>query len=515
MIDETKIEQNSIFIKVARIVKEMGEYMLPNQQTLSDALMVEKISMWDVVAPMLSVSKMPKLFNGVKRHNYYIEATLIIFKIIKLYIRLYFRKPCSNNLKLEKDNKILILAFSRYMYRDTLKPIAKALAKSKNINVVLLNNSDDKKIINDSDEFFSLDLSIWDYYSYEVKLEVINEYKKYIKKSHLIINELENIAKKYLLPNSSKLMLKWLFLVYIPNLIVLVILSKKIINESNLRVLISPDVHDPRVRIFCLMGKRFGVKTVEVQHVPYTFENVEWRFFIADLLAVTGLSNYDVMINHGIQPEKMIITGSPRYDNEIDSSNEVVKARFGITKQKKIILFGSQPYLDGAFSSKKIREQMIVDLLEIGSKFDNIVLLIKDHPLETLLDKKIYLGLRDKKIKIELDSVPIQTLIEMADVYITFFSATTFDAIALNRAVVNIMYKDSVCPNLFENSKATFIAKNKSDIEYVFRCTSLGKHNQLLIEYPQCRRNFFDGWYSKSNITATHKIVNIILEIIE
>ena len=157
---------------------------------------------------------------------------------------------------------------------------------------------------------------------------------------------------------------------------------------------------------------------------------------------------------------------------------------------------------------------MVEDLLEISAKFSNISLVIKEHPLDTRLDKKRYSELQDGKIIITQYDMPIQNLIGLADVYITFFSATTFDAIYQNKATVNLIYKDSVCDNLFELSNVSFIAKNKNDIEYVFRLTELGKHNELMSEIVESRKKFFEGWYDQSHTSATQKIAQIALKMV-
>jgi CDP-glycerol glycerophosphotransferase (TagB/SpsB family) len=281
-----------------------------------------------------------------------------------------------------------------------------------------------------------------------------------------------------------------------------------IIERHRPALLISPDVNDPRTRIFCLAGRLAGVRTLDIQFSFYGNNDIEWRFFIADHLAVTGEANLRVMLDHGISREKMTVTGSPRYDSIGFLPEELtlkVRHDLKIPAGKVMVLFASQPYYFGTFTHPELRREMIQALFQAASKLDGLVLVVKPHPLEDPAELASLAKGRGNILFVD-KGLDIRNLIKAADAFVTFFSNTTFDALVMNKPTINILFPGCCANNLFEYCGATFVARSNDDIARILLSICSGRSSMPLGDLAAARESFLKDWFHQLDGRAAERI---------
>jgi hypothetical protein len=405
---------------------------------------------------------------------------------------------------------LLFLGFSSYIYRETLQPLVQKFLNEKEVSVRVfddrLHRGEARSEYSEHGAFQSL----WGHWGEETDLyyERLRVGLKLAKKKLMSTEGLPRIVGDSGIPwESVSSVFFWLFEVYLPQLLFTAAVSLHVVNSHPLSLIISPDVNDPRTRVFCLAGRLVGIKTLELQFGFYGPNNVEWRYFIADHLAVTGLTNYNVMRDHGIPDSKMTITGSPRHDGSLSWPSELVgevRTELGVPADKKMLLFASQPYYYGAFGSADVRLAMMRSLFDASAQLRDYVLVVKPHPLEDIKDLKSF-SQADKNVVFADKSLDIRDLIKAADAFVTYFSATTFDALVMNKPCLNLSFPEGCANTLFEDSGATLVARDPQQVLEALKRIEKAP-GAVLTELDSARRVFLEDWFYRLDGRSTDRV---------
>jgi hypothetical protein len=141
--------------------------------------------------------------------------------------------------------------------------------------------------------------------------------------------------------------------------------------------------------------------------------------FLPDRIAVMDEQAKMEMIGEGFEPEKLVITGQPAFD-ELKfwkqkfnhDSRKKIHNNLGIHKDNLIVVFVSEPYVNDApgemfypgYRKEDVLNTLIEILDEINDQCDrNIVLVIRPHPRENPRDFDKYKGLSIRVIVSEED----------------------------------------------------------------------------------------------------------------
>ena len=243
-------------------------------------------------------------------------------------------------------------------------------------------------------------------------------------------------------------------------------------------------------------------------------DGIEWRFFIADHLAVIGDESRKVMLAHGVPSERMTITGSPRYDDFFNKPEEMdfqIKEKLKIPKDKTMVLFASQPYYYGTFNSFEARKEMIDALFQIVTNMNDLCLVVKPHPGDNTKQLKQYA--KGKKNILFVDKrQDIRNIIKVCDAFVTFHSSTVFDALVMNKPVINLSFPGSYFFTIFDRSGATLVARNMDDIKRFLDLIGNGKIIELMNNLAGHRENFLKQWFYQLDGCATERIEAIALK---
>lgn len=462
------------------LVKKWGQLMTSRKLSVHKYLSVGGISVWDVMAVELSLYHLPgALTEGVnvaRSINLFLKNLLRKIKY-SLKSNDGFRKPAKRHLA--PGNKILFLGFSWYLTRDVVMPIAKALYDDGEYLPVVL--------VTKESGIFNENLS-WVYRVDELmgekELLVAAYIKKIIRKkfknllSDAVFHEGLNL---HLLPSWSKIRYSLWRVFHINaafHLANIFALARSTIMISRPAAIVSIDVADPRTRIFMALGKLFHIPTIQVQAGPIDGGCVEWRFSNDDFILIQGEVFKKDLINHGVKSERVIVTGSPRYDGLSDSNYEeilLIKKRFNIPIENRLIVLASAysaPVFDGIKTKELDRSDQILNEMKVAISnairlSKGISLIIKPHILEDVEETRRLMP-PSNEIHFADKNEDIRLLIKACDACITFGSTATFDSLVLHKPTICPVFPGWVFSRFFQGAKGVYTPSNQQEIESLF-----------------------------------------------
>ena len=248
-----------------------GKQKFPSGKTLEETLTVDGLSLWNVISPTLSINYVSKCLAGEKVSPFILQRiSLSKHKLKAMAFDMILPFIGNNNgcIKWPNEPVFLFLGFSQYIYREVLQPIAVRMSNGEDIKAISLHDSLQNKKYNTSiqkNEF----QSIWQHLGHDVRLKTVLLQKKFnsilfeIKSS----NNLAQIIKDQDTPLWAQMenIFNWLFEAFIPRMLPQIAIARHIFEKHCPALIISPDVNDPRIRIYCLLAQQFKISTLEVQ----------------------------------------------------------------------------------------------------------------------------------------------------------------------------------------------------------------------------------------------------------
>jgi CDP-glycerol glycerophosphotransferase (TagB/SpsB family) len=240
--------------------------------------------------------------------------------------------------------------------------------------------------------------------------------------------------------------------------------------------------------------------------------------FGCSAIAVAGSWEESILIERGVDPERIFITGSPEFDSLsiFESSPDIKQLRqeLGIDVADKVVLLLTSAEVKHGYWSPIMRSIFITSIIKsLGSLMtDHMHLLIKIHPVEDLDEYRRIVGLGHEWVILRKD-IKLSDSINMSDVVITGYSTTVLEACALHKPVIvlNIFGEPEYLPYVemglatgvyHLNELKTVVQKMLYDLSA--KEAVLSKVDLFL---NQNRQNF-DG-------KATHRITELISKLAE
>lgn len=514
----TEVEE--ILNHSADLVKSWGKIKLARGKTLGESLTIGEVPFWDVVSPSLAVSSVASALEQSGNVDLMRYSSLFagIGKRTMLDVSLPVLADSKACIQWPENPAFLFLGFSHYMFRETLSPVAKNISARKNYAAVVLNDSLLTRNANAGNGAPVVN-SIWQHWN-----SLVAEESRSLRKDlRIAITEIkaEGVLKEILRDSDRPLYpilantFSWLFNAFLPRMVNHLAIAKHILSVHNPKLIISPDVNDPRIRIYMHLAKKMGIPSLEVQLCYAIKARVEWQFFLADSLAVNGEYSRRIMLSHGIPPEKITVTGSPRYDGVCSCKPQDIQSKrseLKVTENSVMLVFGSQPYVYGSFSSQEIRIEMIKVLFKTVAGIDNLILMVKPHPLENTAELKKLAGHTSNIVFAEKNS-DIRELIALSDAFVTFFSTTAFDSFSMAKPTILMSFPNSNhCP-IFEDSGAALVAKSEDDIHSHLQTIMNGIPLAHAEKMQSARNQFLENWLYKLDGGAASRIEALAFKI--
>lgn len=501
------------------LVKAWGESKLPNGKTFGEMLTYDSVPFWDLVAVIIALYHVPKALSDWKQPPFYIQQAITYLRLGKYQTinRKYF---IGKNRSLDWPSKpvFMFLGFQPYLYHDTIQPIVRNMVIDKEICPVAL--YDYLSLQKHCHGIEGVEIqSIWQHWNNDVKPQannLINLLKtdiKELKKMEVLPQIIQNQGQSLWL--QMRATFDWLFIVYLPYLMKHFAIARHILECHRPEVIISPDVSDPRNRLYCLLGRHLNIPTLEVQFGVYGQDAVEWQFFVADRIAAWGETSRNTLMSHGIPEEKIVLTGSPRHDSmAVISSNEVLQTRsiLGIPNGAVMILFASQLLsIYDQIEDPSLLDSVKRAIFQVADQSNGIFLVVKPHPREKVsVTKKLAHGCRNILFVDKNDD--IKKLIRTCDAFISLGSTSTVDAIIANKLTICPNFPGWIWSDLFINSGATLVPKSQDELLQCFKKTKEGDRQKALADLALQRQRFLQQWLFKADGQASNRVKSLLLD---
>lgn len=506
------------------LVKRWGQASLPNGKTLSETLIIDGISLWDVAAPVLAAFCLPKDLSRKKPLSFFSRRVRPCLSRVKHKLQTIVPFPRSSNgcLRWPEEPVCLFLGFSGYMYRDVLESVARCLKENRYMNYVALH--DDGRFHGTAVKLHGEGVhSVWEHWdsrAHAHELEMRHQLASAINYLNTLttLPELISDAEGNSLWPKVESTFKWLLHVHLPSLIPYLALTRHILKEHRPALIVSPDMADPRIRLFSLTGRLMKIPLLEVQFGLYTKSSVEWEFDVADKVAVWGERVRSLFTEFGISEERISITGSPRFDGLVNVNRAQIAAtrsRLGIPDGKVMVLFASQYLLSnysefGDFPS--VQRSVKRAIFQVAGRLGQMCLVVKPHPLENVQEtKKIAEGCEN--IVFVDKSEDIRELTKACDVFITLGSTATMDALVARKLVIFPAFPGLVWwDDVYLKGNVAHVVSSKDDLERSLQAIVGGQRERLLNELEPARQRFLKEWVHQADGQAAARIAELAKE---
>jgi glycosyltransferase involved in cell wall biosynthesis len=506
------------------LLKTWGQVSLSTGQTLAESLSVGGVSLWEVILPYLALYRLPELISpeGHPRRRAWRKWVRDRIRVYRgwagrlrdelLLRRIPLAADCSRWPAGQRT--ILFLNFWPLFYRETFQAVAERLADQDRVSTVVLSGkqSTPEMPTRTRIQFHALAGHI-----VPSVLVRARDYGQMIWRAERALRpELPGILRHE--GNSLwpvlRLEFEWLFRAEIPRLTQQVALAEHVLDQHRPALVVSPDDAD-RGRIYTLLAKSRNIPSLVVQQGSINEKAMEWQCLTADAIAVFGPKSRDALHRHGVPPERIQVTGCPRFDVLTQPSSEVarqVRAELGIREGYPMVLFASQPYVYGAFASVEARREMLSAVGQVIAAVDNIILVVKAHPTEGDEDLRTLIGDGSRIIYVDRRK-DIQNLIRACDVFITFFSTSGLQALIAGKPIISVRFPGSGSDNLYGDSGTGWVAASPNELVKHLRLLTGPGRNQAMAEREPARQRFIYEWTNRSDGRAAERVAEMVLKL--
>jgi len=504
--------------KAAHLVKFWSTALFDDGQSLCDYLHVRGWPLWSMIEAEFAVYRIGPSLAAKPDKN----LVLLRLKHNLSKLRTFLRPRPSMRQGLGEGKwpsrpAAVFLGFSAYMLRDVLLPVVEELANNSGLPPVVLYDADtlpgsfNGKILNRSlARGQSCPKLSWQWFLTDQARTVSHRAQRTLAKRIRALlgpGKLEAIVQHEghdlwpLLCWSFESLLRF----RLSSLLPIVAAAEQMIDNYPIALLVSPDVADPRIRAFIQLAKARGIPTLEIQFGTCGPESVEWRFFLADILAVWGSRPKAVMEMHGVPSERIVITGSPRHDSltqPTPASVAVTRTQLGAEPGKTLILFASTHSSDPLCNPGVIRA-MKEAVFTACRTLSNVRLTVKPHPLEDVAETRALAASDSNFIFLE-PAEDIRPFIVACDIFISTGSTATLDALIADKPVICLNFPGwETFSDLFARSGAALPACSAEETRQTIFALLPSGSASLQQQLKNGRERFVEEWaYSADGVSA-------------
>lgn len=191
-------------------------------------------------------------------------------------------------------------------------------------------------------------------------------------------------------------------------------------------------------------------------------KDIDPGYGACDRMAVFSYEIRDLLIPEGIAPERIVVTGNPKFDVLVNSNFDNHREKFyrdwDIPPEKNVIVVFTQYFVETGIWSSEQRKDFIISIAKAAAKLPDTQLILKLHPpYESEIDyAEIIEPLEPKPIICKYANVP--ELINASSLVITVSSTAGLEAMAMRKPVLIIDSHDKD-NSFFRESGAIFARK--------------------------------------------------------
>lgn len=234
-------------------------------------------------------------------------------------------------------------------------------------------------------------------------------------------------------------------------------------------------------------------------------------------IAVFGDATKDLLISEGIDPQRIIVTGNPKFDSiyhyKNSSSKQNVCKILKLQSDKDIFLLITQHFVEAKIWSNRQRSDFIMTICRAISTFPNAQLIIKLHPpYESETDyRQIIKDLPEPPIICK--DISLHELINACTAVMAVDSTAGLEAMAMGKPVMIMNLFNSDRPSFYRDSGA-FFAHNEREIvdkiwKILFDSKELNKRSKSMQNFVYYHAHLQDGKSSKRISELIERIATI------
>lgn len=508
------------FSQAIRLYEGVGNLELGDGRTVRDACrLVGNVSLWDCLSTYLILYRFPFCVSGGAglAHSYRervrpLLGTLARVRDTVLIPPNYTVQGLTQSTPKSGHIRVLFVGFSEVFFRDVLRSVYSALENegAGYQSIVLTGERYGRRPQNH--------FSVWDYFSEDVKAAATRGMfsLKGLKKELLSAmalgrhGALEDVAvdRKCL-----RRELSWLCNRELPRLIYVAAATYKVLSYYAPTLIVTADDADQKSKVVELAARELRMPTLVVQQGITRADYPDWKHFAGDYVASMGPTSLETIVGQGVPREAVTVTGHPGLDKLKQASeqeNAATRAALQVGPDEFLVIFTSQPYYLGTFSSRRARCEMIGACLETISGIPGVRLIVKAHPRDDVPALK-KLCTNYSRILIVDGQVEVASLIKACDAFITMFSQTTLEALYADKPVININFPGSGVKSPFFDGKATCLAESREDIRVAITKLSEGDYGFFQDHDNRfAKEKMLNEWAFLNDGKATGRVVNLI-----
>ncbi len=498
------------------IVMNIGAYTIEGK-SISEATRVGSVSLWDVVAPGLAIYSVPEILNGSRGGVAGLALKSFLRSTRNRYRELMSVKSAPES-NVNSTGSVLFLAFEPRQAASFL-PVADMLERrGHRVRVVTSRLRANEE---DITGFSRVDF-IEDFFDKEAFSRIGVQRAKsgrLIKRLIEQVNPAEiftdvEAARRVLFSLSQKSNIENYFYEAVKN----VELAILYLGRGNAEVVIGADDCDTRCRAFFLLASDKGVPTLHVQYGLVSEEAVNWKFMSTGCAALFGESSLNCLVEMGLDPALLRVTGQPRFDTLVVESEESRgNGQFGGTSNNVggvvNILFASQPNVAGCFGSEEVRVKMLEEIYGVVKSIEGAVLTLRLHPDEDVRVHKRIVDKTGARVVIATsEPIAIDEAIKACDVLLTFHSTTALEALIADKPV--ILYGDGTNPIASKYLESGAVLSAKEPAELAARVAQVIDGGEGLQNLAESRRIFVNRYTKNHDGRSTERVAALVEELI-
>lgn len=281
---------------------------------------------------------------------------------------------------------------------------------------------------------------------------------------------------------------------------------KEVIRIEKPDAIVTIDDRSPFGKTVNVISSSLGVPTLIVQHGIFADHPIE-GVICSEKYAVFGYAFRDILIKRGGDPDKIVVTGQPRFDILVNKKyyKKWIYEKLNINREKGIVFFASTDLSDTE------KEMTVSGLCAAMKDFPDKQLVIKPHPSD---DGAMFEHLVRK---LDSDAIIVYShlyeLLHACDVLLTTWSTVGLEAMLFDKPVIVINLMDIAAVSTYVEKGAALEAKTAEDIK---RTLKMVLYDPKTIEEMKInRQKYVENYTYKPDGKASERVAKLIQKMID
>ncbi len=267
-------------------------------------------------------------------------------------------------------------------------------------------------------------------------------------------------------------------------------------------------------RIAVLAAQSLSIPTLNIQHGAIA-DVQHYRYAIADIFAVWGERDRELLVRHGVPKEKTVITGQPRFDDLGRQTNNTATLRqhLDIPASHKLILWATTPFVPRvSYDFPDRNRRYLQALLELLACEPSWSLVIKLHPR----DQRAYYETALTEVEPSVRSCvrilqeeDVQQLLLIADVLLAWNTSVIQEAVLMKKSIIglNFFAFPEAIPSVSEG--VALPARHAEELSQALRSV-FANDESTLAAMVEARQKYIARHLKADERTAVERILELI-----